>query len=51
MLTEKLCNTLQGEELELFSKLVCLLFADDTIILADSLDELQVALNALTRIL
>ena len=46
MLTEELCNTLQGEELELFSKLVCLLYADDTIILAESPDELQVALNA-----
>ena len=32
----------QGENLEHFSNLFCLLYADDTIILAESPDELQV---------
>ena len=46
LLSEDLCNALRGEDLEHFSNLFCLLYADDTIILAESPDELQVALNS-----
>ena len=46
LLSEDLCNVLRGEDLEHFSNLFCLLYADDTIILAESPDDLQVALNS-----
>ena len=46
ILNEEIHITLQGDELELLSKLSCLLYTGDTIILAESPDELQVALNA-----
>ena len=38
---------LHPEEVELFHQLFCLLYADDTLLLAESPQCLQVALNAL----
>ena len=46
LLSDDLSSILQDEELENFSKLFCLLYADDSIILAESPEELQVALDA-----
>ena len=48
-LNEDINSTLQGEDIEHLSKLSCLLYADDTIIMAESPDELQTALHAVSE--
>ena len=40
-------QTLDTQEVEVYMKLYMLLYADDTVILAESADELQAALNAM----
>ena len=40
-------NSFEGENLEILFKIYILLYADDTIVLAESVRELQIALNAL----
>ena len=46
MFANDVCNTLSDDDVEVFLKLYVLLYADDTIILAESATELQLALDA-----
>ena len=48
-LAEEFCQRLSTEDTEVFFRLFCLLYADDTIILAESAFELQCALNKLNE--
>ena len=44
-LSEDICSVMNNDDLEVFFKLYLLLYADDTVIFAESVDELQVALD------
>ena len=44
-LSEDICSVMNNDDLEVFFKLYLLLYADDTVMFAESPDELQVALD------